>query len=79
MGSRAYSLNLSFVQRGGYVRDEVVPVLLLLETAEGHLGARDVLLGVLEVVELQSQLLASSGTKLKLSRHPSLTRPVQGR
>lgn len=32
--------------------DEVVAVLGLLETTEGHLGAGDVLLGVLEVVEL---------------------------
>lgn len=29
------------------VGDEVVPVLGLLETGEGHLGTRDVLLGVL--------------------------------
>ena len=35
----------------GYVRNQVVPVLLLLETAKGHLGAGDVLLGVLEVLE----------------------------
>jgi hypothetical protein len=33
------------------VGNQVVPVLLLLETAEGHLGAGDVLLGVLEVGE----------------------------
>lgn len=33
------------------VGDQVVPVLGLLETAKGHLGARNVLLGVLEVVE----------------------------
>jgi hypothetical protein len=33
------------------VGDEVVPVLLLLETAKGHLGAGNVLLGVLEVLE----------------------------
>src|SRR6185295_19332886 len=33
------------------IRDEVVPVLVLLETAKGHLGAGDVLLGVLEVVK----------------------------
>ena len=31
--------------------DEVVAVLGLLETTESHLGARDVLLGVLEVLE----------------------------
>ena len=37
-----------------HVRDEVVPVLVLLETAEGHLGAGDELLGVLEVVELKT-------------------------
>lgn len=32
--------------------DEVVAVLVLLETTEGHLGAGNVLLGVLEVLEL---------------------------
>lgn len=32
--------------------DQVVAVLGLLETTEGHLGTRNVLLGVLEVVEL---------------------------
>jgi hypothetical protein len=32
--------------------DQVVAVLVLLETAEGHLGARDVLLWVLEVLKL---------------------------
>ena len=37
-----------------HVRDEVVPVLVLLEAAEGHLGAGDELLGVLEVVELKT-------------------------
>ena len=34
------------------VGDEVVPVLVLLQAAESHLGAGDVLLGVLEVGEL---------------------------
>lgn len=33
------------------VGDQVVAVLLLLETGEGHLGTRDVLLGILEVLE----------------------------
>lgn len=33
--------------------DEVVSVLGLLETAEGHLCAGNVLLGVLEVLELK--------------------------
>ena len=33
------------------VRDQVLPVLLLLEAGEDHLGARDVLLRRLEVVE----------------------------
>lgn len=37
--------------------DQVVSVLGLLETAKGHLGTRNVLLGVLEVLELE-QLLA---------------------
>jgi len=33
------------------VGDQVVPVLGLLQATEGHLGARDVLLRVLEVFE----------------------------
>jgi hypothetical protein len=33
------------------LRDEVVPVLVLLQATESHLGAGDVLLGVLKVVE----------------------------
>ena len=32
--------------------DQVVPVLGLLQTAESHLGAWNVLLGVFEVLEL---------------------------
>lgn len=32
--------------------DQVVPVLWLLETAKSHLGAWNILLGILEVVEL---------------------------
>jgi hypothetical protein len=32
--------------------DQVVPVLGLLETAKGHLGAGNILLGVLEVLKL---------------------------
>ena len=34
------------------LRDQVIAVLRLLETTEGHLGTGDVLLGVLEVVKL---------------------------
>lgn len=33
------------------IRDQVVPVLVLLQATEGHLGAGNVLLGVLEVGE----------------------------
>ena len=36
--------------------DQVIPVLPLLETTECHLGAWDVLLGILEVFELSSPL-----------------------
>jgi hypothetical protein len=36
----------------GDIRDEVVPLLALLEATEGHLGTGDELLGVLEVLEL---------------------------
>lgn len=46
---------------GKSIRDQVIPVLVLLETTEGHLGAGDVLLGVLEVGELQNAL-ASAGS-----------------
>lgn len=34
------------------VRDEIIPVLILLQTTKGHLGAWDVLLWVLKVLEL---------------------------
>ena len=34
------------------IRDQVIPILALLQATEGHLGARDVLLWVLEVCEL---------------------------
>ena len=37
----------------GNIRDQVVSLLGLLETTEGHLGAGDELLGVLEVLELK--------------------------
>ncbi len=37
--------------REGDIRNEVVSVLVLLQAAKGHLGAGDVLLGVLEVLE----------------------------
>lgn len=37
-----------FAQEG----DEIVPVLALLQTTESHLGSRNVLLWVLEVLEL---------------------------
>lgn len=36
---------------GDDIRNQVVAVLLLLQAAKGHLGAGDVLLGVLEVLE----------------------------
>jgi hypothetical protein len=36
------------------IRDQVIPVLLLLETTEGHLRTGNELLGVLEVFELDS-------------------------
>lgn len=34
------------------IRDQVVAILLLLESTEGHLGAWDVLLWVLKVLKL---------------------------
>ena len=38
------------------LRDKIVSVLLLLEAAEGHFGAGDVLLGVLEIFKLVERL-----------------------
>lgn len=37
----------------GDIRDQVVSLLGLLQTTEGHLGTGDELLGVLEVLELE--------------------------
>lgn len=37
----------------GYERDQVVPVLGLLQSTESHLGAWNVFLRVLEVLELR--------------------------
>lgn len=51
------SLHVRLMARGDLcgllleVGDEVVAVLILLEATEGHLGARDVLFGVLKVCE----------------------------
>ena len=45
------------------VGDQIVPVLGLLQSTKRHLGARDVLLGVLEVLEL-------SGCQPKLILQP---------
>jgi hypothetical protein len=41
---------------GEHIRNEIVPVLVLLQAAKRHLGAGDVLLGVLEVRELRKAL-----------------------
>lgn len=61
---------------GDNIRDQIVPVLLLLETAERHLGAGDVLLGVLEIVELgrAGQRSVGSGYSPSLRRGLLLTR-----
>jgi len=42
-----------FTQEG----DQIVSVLGLLETTEGHLGTGNVLLGVLEVLKLEAVLV----------------------
>ena len=41
------------------VSNQVLPVLVLLQSSKGHLGARDVLLGVLEVGELEDDVSRS--------------------
>jgi hypothetical protein len=68
------------------LRNQVVPVLLLLETAEGHLGAGDVLLGVLEVreqgvvVPLDALLLVGVGVRVALDgARLAAEETVQGR
>lgn len=40
---------------GRCVRDQVVPILCLFQTAECHLRAGDVFLGILEVFELYNE------------------------
>lgn len=55
----------------GHVGDQVVAVLGLLETGEGHLGAGDVLLGVLEVLQRQ-QVVALNDGGLHPPRHKCL-------
>lgn len=57
-----------------YIRDQIVPVLALLEATKGHLGSRDVFLGVLEVFELQRVSMygwTSLGLKNRLTNVPS--------
>lgn len=48
------SVSIYHMASGGWqnIRDQIVAILLLLESTEGHLGAWDVLLWVLEVLEL---------------------------
>jgi len=38
------------------IRDQVIPVLALLEATEGHLGTWNIFLGVFEVLELEKSL-----------------------
>ena len=56
---------------GGNVRNQVLPVLLLLQAAEGHLGAGNVLLGVLEVLEqgavVQGDALLLVGIRVRVA------------
>ena len=33
-------------------RDEIIPILFLLQTTKGHLGAGDILLWILQVLKL---------------------------
>lgn len=68
------------------VSDQVVPVLLLLEATEGHLGTRNVLLGVLEVGEqsvllpLDALLLVGIGVCVTLNgTGVTAEKPVQSR
>lgn len=56
---------------GCNIRDQVVPVLLLLQTTESHLGSGDVLLGVLKVLELHSNPI-SKLPRLGISEHDGI-------
>ena len=42
-----------------HIRDQVVPILGLLQTTERHLRARNVLFGVLEVGELTDDFVSN--------------------
>jgi hypothetical protein len=44
------------------IRDQVIALLGLLETAKGHLGAGNVLLGILKVGELDAESVSRSRT-----------------
>lgn len=54
-------VGVKVILRRGNIRDQVVALLALLQTTEGHLGAGDELLGVLEVLELWGRLAAVHG------------------
>lgn len=42
---------------GQHIRDKIIPVLLLLQATERHLGPGDVLLWVLEILKLRATIL----------------------
>lgn len=52
-------------------RDEVVPVLGLLQAGEGHLGARDVFLGVLKILDEMSVVDGEKGGSDRRDRRRS--------
>jgi hypothetical protein len=61
----------------GVVRDKIVPVLVLLQATESHLGSGDVLLWVLQVLELLWISEASCcSPQLMLGYIPECPRPT---
>ena len=52
---RLATIKMHIQSDGYYLRNQIMPVLLLLEAAKRHLGAGDVLLGVLKIFKLKKQ------------------------
>ena len=65
-----------FLCRVQDIRDEIVPILGLLQAAKSHLGARNVLLWVLEVLELDDTLAQFSCRRIERQLVPGYPRPT---
>jgi hypothetical protein len=50
---------ISRLHRERPIRDQVIPVLVLLQSTESHLGSWNILLGVLQVLELEGRVVST--------------------